>query len=270
MDESYGNTVKSSDEVDGRQSSTNMCKPCNRKKINKTADYYCKNCNEFQCSECSKCHEMFEMLVGHELVDATKGEKLIPAINMNEFDTCHSHKERFKLYCVDHDTLCCTMCVCTQHRTCKEVNELSQEARKANINVSILSELDEPVNEAVKFLEDTKASIKDDLGAVVDKIEKMKQSVIKKFDDIKASVSDEITQTKLKISTDLDAKLSVTRGISNEIAEYKQKFTPLFENGSDEEKFIISCMLKQQRVSYRTSLKESTKSFDHPKYSYKR
>lgn len=259
------------DKEDGCQSSMNMCKPCVQRNIGRTADFYCMNCNEFQCSDCSKYHAMFEITIGHELVTATQVETLRPVIDscMKEFVSCSNHKHRFAFFCVDHDTLCCSMCVSTQHRTCKEVNDLSKEAKKAKLNASILSELDEPVNEVAWFLEDTKASVDRELDAVVDKIEEMNQSVNKKFKDIKEYVSDHVKEKKLKINNDLHKKLCMIKSISNDIAKSKQLFAPVFEKGSEEEKFIIFRTLKQKQVSYRTTLQEN-RSFNRPTYSYKR
>lgn len=56
-------------DVNGDQE--NICQPCSKKrKLDTTAEYFCKTCMEYQCKTCCDAHGHFSYMSGHQLIDA--------------------------------------------------------------------------------------------------------------------------------------------------------------------------------------------------------
>ncbi|XP_060588519.1 di-N-acetylchitobiase-like [Ruditapes philippinarum] len=51
-----------------------LCSPCKRKEMNKKADTYCTDCQDYYCSACVKFNEDIPALSGHKILDKDTGE----------------------------------------------------------------------------------------------------------------------------------------------------------------------------------------------------
>lgn len=277
-----------SHQVGGRKIAENVCKPCENKEKSTRAVVYCKNCEEYQCEECCKVHDIYAFMKGHVLVGVTQvhmpgldlggvkqrmAEK--PKIDMKGFDTCTEHMEEFRFYCVDEHKLCCSHCMLKCHQQgCKNITSLSEEAEKqascCTDTLSNLSQLEYQSDGLLQILQETQTSVGTELEPLLSQIEGIKQSVMKKIDDLKASVNETIEKEKLKVAKDLGEKLSGTRNVTEKLKTSKAFLTAVLENGSKEQRFIASFVVKNQVAKDKLDVDKTKDGIYRPIFSLKR
>lgn len=275
-------------QVGGRKVATYICKPCENKGRNTYAVVYCRNCEEYQCEECRKVHDMgYTFMKGHVLVGVTQAEietaeaDVAPVqvskteVDMAGWDICSEHKKVFEFYCEEENTLCCSECLlrCIQ-RGCKNVSKLSEKMNRSKPDISDvqsgLTELETSANRLIQFLQETKESTGSELEAIVNQIECIKQAVVKKCDDLKASVRETI-EDQIQTKTDeFDSKLCDAERMVEQIGKTKKIVMAVSENGSEDQKFIASFVVKGQNSNFQTEIQKQMNNIYRPIFSLKR
>ena len=157
------------------------CKKCNTKiepNIEKKF-YYCNECNEFLCKNCSKSH-----------ADTLKKEnKTHHFINLNKFDVCCIlHNETYDYFCIDCNKNVCQYCYHKSHKNHnvidldninlrrKEIKKIKECFRKEKDNISHMKE----------FISQLLANIKEDIDKILEyKLNEMefKKNVIRIYEN---------------------------------------------------------------------------------------
>jgi hypothetical protein len=76
----------------------------------------------------NNCHKANKFTSGHKTVSITNISEVEKSLNFFRY-ACPDHKnEELKLFCVDHDVPCCSLCVSVTHRKCNEVVTVDQAA----------------------------------------------------------------------------------------------------------------------------------------------
>jgi len=99
-----------------------LCGPCGVVK----ASSYCKDCHEYLCSNCSRCHERLDITKHHQLLKGSQfpssyftRQKMTS--DSESFEKCSDHPlEDVKLFCKTHRALCCVACTAAMHEHCKK------------------------------------------------------------------------------------------------------------------------------------------------------
>ena len=100
------------EQVSGRKEDLNKnCSPCSNEGTAKAATKYCFICETSFCQECTKQHN--RLLNKHrvtEIKSAQGGVSMtLPA------EPCSQHGRVLKLYCKEHDSICCDECIDRDH-----------------------------------------------------------------------------------------------------------------------------------------------------------
>jgi len=116
-------------EVDGRKpgpagvgSAVMFCGPCGDVK----ASSFCKDCHEYLCSSCTRCHERLDAIKHHQLLKGAQFPSTYPtrqkmASDSESFEKCNDHPlEDVKIFCKTHEALCCVACTAAMHEHCKK------------------------------------------------------------------------------------------------------------------------------------------------------
>lgn len=92
------------------------CEMCDKKVI---AEYYCDDCGDFLCPECSSFHRTFKATKGHTINDLSviSLEESIDmkSKGMQKVAKCPEHNEPFTLYCEQCNTVICSVCLTESH-----------------------------------------------------------------------------------------------------------------------------------------------------------
>ena len=87
------------------------CSPCNDKGTEKTAVNYCFKCEASFCHDCTDQHS--SLLSKHKVTDIESARVGVPLALQTEL--CPKHGKAFRLFCKDHDSICCEECFDREH-----------------------------------------------------------------------------------------------------------------------------------------------------------
>ncbi|XP_053392467.1 E3 ubiquitin-protein ligase TRIM33-like [Mercenaria mercenaria] len=113
------------------------CSPCEESGVYKEAHKYCDSCKLYYCKKCLGDHNKFPALRGHLIKDVTSQPKpAVPtgapvvSVPAPPAEPCDNHpEEMIKMYCGEHDVVCCTVCIALDHRECKDVHYILKLAK---------------------------------------------------------------------------------------------------------------------------------------------
>lgn len=107
-----------------------LCGPCNVDNVETEGSYWCRDCTEALCKDCFKFHKRFQALRGHEITTLRDASATLPPSHI-DMDMCRKHGNRkMEVFCENHQTLCCILCLSFQHRGCKTVNLIEKISKK--------------------------------------------------------------------------------------------------------------------------------------------
>ncbi|KAL3854365.1 hypothetical protein ACJMK2_013637 [Sinanodonta woodiana] len=106
------------------------CDSCLSEGVSVTAHGFCRNCGEVMCGSCLKMHQKLKASKDHTVLIIEELTTIAEIfIGFNRSFHCQKHKdENLKLYCRDHKTACCVICVSVHHRNCSQVLDLTKDA----------------------------------------------------------------------------------------------------------------------------------------------
>lgn len=107
-----------------------LCGPCKVDNAETEGSYWCRGCTEALCKDCFKFHKRFQALRGHEITTLRDASETLPPSHF-DMDMCRKHGNRkMEVFCENHQTLCCILCLSFQHRACKTVNLIEKISKK--------------------------------------------------------------------------------------------------------------------------------------------
>ena len=95
------------------------CEPCDESRgKNVKAKCFCKNCNQYLCTECHSVHGRLKATKGHVI---QTGADMPPSMadKPPRYELCDDHPKRLKdQFCYHHGALICSMCCSASHSMC--------------------------------------------------------------------------------------------------------------------------------------------------------
>ncbi|XP_045212944.2 uncharacterized protein LOC123563884 [Mercenaria mercenaria] len=188
------------------------CSPCDEAGVYKEAHKYCDSCKLYYCKKCLGEHNKFPALRGHLIKDVTyqtnpSGSTGTAGISVPAVRTepCENHpEEMIKMFCGEHDLVCCSVCIALDHRECKDVHYIQNLAKDIRKSPEY-TEYAEEVTRMKTVYEDTKQSIQDE---------------IEKMSDIKTEIISEIKEYKRDLVSRIEELES--RSVETVNERYKQ------------------------------------------------
>ncbi|XP_021352936.1 uncharacterized protein LOC110450040 [Mizuhopecten yessoensis] len=158
------------------QLSNKICKPCQKKhKLEKEATVWCRNCNMFLCDDCRIDHDFY--IEGHTIL-TSKEVETDPTKTIIISTKCESHEETMKLFCRDHEVVCCSTCVAVEHRKCDNVVTVKEQAKNLKERkqaMPILTSMSKDIRTLDGLLNDSQTNIDELLNDKKGKISDMSQ-----------------------------------------------------------------------------------------------
>ena len=181
-------------------SKVKLCGACKIENEEVPGVNYCFECQEAMCESCIKSHRKIAFTRSHTVCPLN--EAIDADLHPNVYKTCQEHHGRLvELVCNDHDQLCCTLCVGTNHRKCKSVDTLDVAAGKIK-DSGMMKSLDENMKEYEQKLLKTKCSMEENMDNLDDeadiltkKIEKMEEDLIAHVREAKGVALEKIAKT---------------------------------------------------------------------------
>ncbi|XP_053407024.1 E3 ubiquitin-protein ligase TRIM33-like [Mercenaria mercenaria] len=181
------------------------CSPCLEVGKTKEARTFCADCGSHLCEKCVRDHNKFVALRSHRLTDMcnqeSKGEceGKRTAVTSVQIARCATHRGKLlDMYCEDHSQFCCPSCVTVKHRSCKNVDSLSNVAKRFK-DSDQHKEIKEVIeNIKIKAVAERKKR-KEYLASLDSEKNKLLQDVEKYHDDIINKVKELTETTRRKI-----------------------------------------------------------------------
>lgn len=256
MAEKNSETEASSDQVSG--SSAHLCAPCKKKHKENVGEFYCRECNQYQCKMCSSAHEDFDFMSGHEVMIANKVNTSEAVLDMKGYDRCEKHNKIIKFFCVEHQILCCSYCVIFEHRKCDEINNLKTEVSKGGIKCEeVLTQLNILESNAKELEVECRESISHmdaQMEQLLEQIDGVKESFEQKWTGLKDKITEQFQQTLADGTRELTRKISTCGVMLDCVRENSQFIKCVFDHGCDEQKLIASCAIQRKISSDNTQL----------------
>lgn len=186
---------------------TTVCVPCHRDKSTIPAYGYCTDCKEHLCHDCYQHHKKATLLKHHTLLDkdampATQvitDVSLQAGLNDNLTTPCPRHRtEMIKLYCHNHASLLCNICVTLDHPKPCHVDYIPDVAGFKIHEKDHEDTLDRMLT-LKNVCKDIKANTRryrkksnDSLHNALQDVKKYRQEMNKKLDEIEKDMENEI------------------------------------------------------------------------------
>ncbi|XP_052063090.1 E3 ubiquitin-protein ligase TRIM56-like [Mytilus californianus] len=107
-----------------------QCMVCERMEAKSEASLICVDCSDLLCLNCKQHHKANKISHNHEIRQINEYSSVAGCFKTFK-NQCSEHKgEELKLFCVDHQTPCCSMCVSIHHRRCKNVLSIEDAANE--------------------------------------------------------------------------------------------------------------------------------------------
>ncbi|XP_053401727.1 uncharacterized protein LOC128557719 [Mercenaria mercenaria] len=207
------------------------CSVCAGKNIKREAEKYCVECQDYYCIPCTDTHKTFPALRGHKLLDKADFSTHGLQSSLPSFPTerCLIHKAKLlDMFCKNHDEVVCATCVAINHRACRDIHSVPDEAD----NLYKQSASDQTKKELLaskKALDDirkTKQQLLSDL-------KKQKQRATDSIITYRKELEAELKRLKTESLKEVDAQYnSMERGLQNEIKEAEQHIDALEQSAA--------------------------------------
>lgn len=118
----------------------------------------------------------------------------------NHVDVCRTHTKKIKYFCQDHLVPCCTQCICTEHRGCKQVDSILHEAQtlfKAKKIDSLLMEIEKYEKAVTKLKserQDNVAELDNSSDTMLQSADELRNKIISHLDAMLEKHKNEISK----------------------------------------------------------------------------
>lgn len=170
----------------------NLCDGCQRDGEEEEAKQFCLMCKEKLCNMCVKYHRRLVVTKDHEVLSMDELKKSL--IVMETRKTCYTHADKIiKYYCQDHSVPCCTVCVCTGHRKCDNVETVTETAER------LRTKEHDKLFVAMGQLEREMTDIKSELEQNITDIEETSHNLSERAEELYTKIQNHIEKIKMSI-----------------------------------------------------------------------
>lgn len=225
----------------------NTCDPCSFQQKKRLAVFYCIDCEESLCANCSNYHKIMKQTRNHNSISMNK----IPR-NFSLPLTCTDHETmKHEYYCVDHECLCCVRCIATGHarKGCKleQIDDASKGFTKTQVYMDYDSQLKRYIDLLVEFNAYQ--------YQMIDQMTNTIASTLTKSQCDKNKDRCKPIEVDIQPITDLDDIILRLNSFAKETCyilysagEQKGLFDFMKDNGSDRQLFILTHSLRQKLI----------------------
>ena len=208
------------------------CEPCDESRgKNVKVKGFCRNCNQYLCTECHTVHGSLMATKGHVIQTGTDMPPSM-ADKPQRYETCDDHPKRLKdQFCYHHGALICSMCSSASHSmcdtksvedTCKHI-QLSEVDNLCDANKNYKSQLSKFLSSVdkhgVKLIDQRQTLLKDAQTAY----DKIIAEINRSFQNMKTVIEAEcdlqdatVSQLKQEINAQIslvDAEINITNKV---------------------------------------------------------
>jgi hypothetical protein len=187
-----------------------LCGICESQHITKCAGHWCPECEEGLCSHCQKHHSLSKATRTHGIISIENYKKLPKSIS-EIVHNCKEHEMKYTIYCPNHDTICCPVCISTNHKKCDDLMAIPELIKGAKTS-SIIANMEQSLRD-----------MKHNIGIAV----KDREGNLSLIGKQRQHYSDEIKQIRVKMNSHLD---TIEQRIMGELIDVEENVKLQIEN----------------------------------------
>ena len=229
---------------------------------------YCQECKIFMCNKCDNNHSTLFKTHHKYKLDNLSIKDIFTGFCKEE-----NHLEVLEFFCKNHNTLCCSSCICKikkrnkgQHHDCEvcEIEEIKEEKKnKLNDNYKYLEDLSKNVEKSINDL-------KNILEKIGENKEKIKLDIQNIFTKIRTTLNEKEDQLLNEVDNEFN-KLYFKEDLIKECEKLPNKIKISLENGkktiekwkeneNNKLNFLINdCLIIEKNIEYINKLEEIRK-----------
>ncbi|XP_071176064.1 E3 ubiquitin-protein ligase TRIM56-like [Mytilus edulis] len=252
------------------ESQQKQCMVCERMETKSEASFICVDCSDLLCPNCKKHHKANKILCDHE----------IRQINDFSFEDgclktfknkCSEHKgDDIRLFCADHQTPCCSMCVSISHRRCEKVLSIEDAAKEYSTTDKVkdlrtqLSQVDDDVKAIIKDRASAKENIEKQYEQKHKDLETIFSDLVAKINDIKIRREAELLKTYNEAKETIDTSIIIFQNKQKNLENEKQILDAAVNMASNVQVMIEVEKLKKHLEEHKKLIQ--TKAKEHLDY----
>ncbi|CAG2251786.1 unnamed protein product [Mytilus edulis] len=180
-------------------SSTVICGVCESQHMTSNADVWCPECDEGLCSECLKHHNASKATRNHGVIPVDNYKQLPPSIaDISQY--CSQHDRKFQNYCPQHESVCCPLCIHSNHANCVGILSLEKVIQTAKTSVLL-----ESFDQNVKNIKMNIKIVVEDRKQNLVEIQKQKQKFHDEIKQVRNQINEHLYTLEQQIPQDLYA-----------------------------------------------------------------
>ncbi|CAG2195202.1 unnamed protein product [Mytilus edulis] len=178
------------------KSSGTLCGVCESQHVTTDATFWCPECDEGLCSTCLKYHNASKLLKNHETISVNNYRQL-PSFVASVQHCCFEHDKKYQLYCLQHESPCCPLCVTTNHKKCdlKSLDEIVKDSKT--------SALFDDVKQRLNDIKDNLKRIVDDRDQNLSKVQLQKMKIQSEIQTMRDKINQHLNTVEQNILQDL-------------------------------------------------------------------
>ena len=245
-----------------------QCDPCLCDGRTITAKWYCKECSEFMCDNCTRTHRNCKQSRNHELLDrdAMPRKKLT---TVQKFCANHSDK-LMEYFCGKHEQICCSACVTFGHNKCGVlyIDDIAGDFSKSQEYQDLLQQiklLKTKLTESEQLTEQNRTDVNRYFLTLISDIQNFRSNINTKLDELENKVMEEAQKIKINdlkamehISTQIETMQKHLREMSStleSLEKYKQN-QQLFISSKHYLTEVRELKLNNEEMSFKNHIKK--------------
>ena len=252
-----------------------LCGTCEEGGDRTVASYWCRDCAEPLCDNCLKYHRLMKISRRHK-IEEMEIIRRHPKRILSVPQPCADHVGKdIELFCADHNTLCCVMCVATEHRRCEKVasiDKLSKQMEEGAVNEELVDRLDsylEHLTTVRKNREGNMESLKNKKNEILEQISAYKENVNILLEKLEATITEEFTALHSKETEKLKSEIEWCEAVESAVDNAKSVLQMTNKHCSNAQVFITVQQVIERSIKFEEQLaKEQNEKFEQIDYSF--
>ncbi|CAG2251728.1 unnamed protein product [Mytilus edulis] len=232
-------------------SSIVVCGVCESQYSTTTAEFWCPECDEGLCSKCLNFHNASKALRYHGVIFIDNYKQLPPSIaNISQF--CSEHNRKFQNYCLQHESLCCPLCIQYTHDKCMVILSLEKVIETAKTS-ALLESLDLNLKDikinferVVKDRKQNLAEIQVQRQKFYDEIKQVRIKINEHLDSLEQRTLNDLYAAEKKIKSQIEDVLEKVAESTEKVYLLQTDMRAIKEYASDLQAFLGSKMIEKE------------------------
>ncbi|XP_071168982.1 protein wech-like [Mytilus edulis] len=240
-------------------SSTVICGVCESQHMTSNADFWCPECDEGLCLECLKHHNASKATRNHGVIPVDNYKQLPPSIaDISQY--CSQHDRKFQMYCPQHESVCCPLCIHSNHANCVGILSLEKVIQTAKTSV-ILESFDQNVKNIKMNIERVVKDRKQNLLEIQkqkqkfhDEIKQVRYKINEHLDTLEQRLLQDLYSAEKKVKSQLEELLAKLAENTEKVISMEKNISAIKEYASDLQAFLGSKMFETEIQKHETFL----------------